>query len=132
MRDKRSYGERREWRSAVGYGSDVSVPIEGYYKIKMRAGGVVHAVHLFYGPPSDPITGDVLDRSLRWQASLDDGSLADFDDVWPKCAASQIDESEWLRYVARCRWAKENASASAYADPRKKHDLFSIDSPLPF
>lgn len=110
----------------------MAAPEPGHYKIRLRAAGVVHAVRLFYGPPSDPVTGEELDRSWRWQALLDDGSLADFDAVWPKCAASPITEAEWKRYVARCAWAEQHAPESGYADPRKKHDLFDINSPLPF
>lgn len=131
-RDRTPYATRREWVAPEGYGIDVGEPVAGFYKVKLSRDTVLRAVRLVYGPPLDPVTGEELDRSWRWMAYLDDGSLANFDTVWPKCAGDPITEQDWKISVARTEWAKVHAPDSAYADSRKKHDLFSKNSPLPF
>lgn len=131
-RQKTTYSVRREWERPAGYGINVSEPIAGFYKVKLSRDTVLRAVHLVYGPPRDPITGEELDRSWRWMAFLDDGSLANFDDIWPKCARDPITEIDWKQSVARTEWAKINAPDSAYANPRKRRDPLSKDEPLPF
>lgn len=132
MRDHRAYSERREWQAPEGYGIDVEQPIAGFFKVKLGRDTVLRAVHLTYGPPLDPVTGEVMDRSWRWMAYLDDGHLAPFDDIWPACARDPIDEAEWKRCKARVAWAREHAPDSAYAERGVKIDLLSRATPLPF
>lgn len=130
MRERHTYGERREWQAPAGYGLDVEQPVAGFYKVKFGKDAVRHAVRLVYGPPLDPITGEEMDRSWRWMAFVDDGTLANFDDVWPRCARDPITEQEFRRCEARTKWARQHAPDSAYADPRARHDPLS--APLPF
>lgn len=132
MRDSRPYAERREWIAPGGYGVSVTEPIEGFYKIKLGRGSVTRGVRLIYGPPNDPVTGEVLDRSWRWMAILDDGALAMFDDIWPACAANAITEADYNRYCQRVEWARRHAPDSAYAGRGRKIDLLSSLNPLPF
>ncbi len=110
-------------------GFDASVPIAGYYRMKMRSGGVRGVVKLVYGPPLDPVTGEELDRSWRWMAFFN-GEAIPVERAWPGCAGDPTDEQHYQRAIARQAWAQESAPDSAYADPRKKLDLLS--SPLPF
>ncbi len=118
-------------KSIAHHGIDVSTPVAGFYRCKLVSGGVRGGVRIWFGQPLDPVTGEELDRSLRWQA-LFDGEPVDLDRVWPGCAGDPITEDEYHRYVARARWARENAPDSAYASPRRKVDLLSAKTPLPF
>lgn len=132
MRDHRPYGERCEWRAPGGYGLKADEPVAGFYKVKLGRDTVLRAVRLEYGAPLDPVTGEVLDRSWRWMAYLDDGYLGDFDAIWPQCARNPITEAEFRRCCARVEWARQHAPASAWAERGVKLDPLSMHTPLPF
>jgi hypothetical protein len=64
-------------------------PVEGFYEervteivngVKVREWWL--PIKLWYGPPSDPVTGEELDRSWRWQALID-GHETEWYEVWP-------------------------------------------------
>ena len=61
-----------------------------------------------------------------------DGEYVDLDRVWPECAGEPITEQEYAAYVARKRWAQQNAPRSAFAERTRRHDPLSSDTPLPF
>lgn len=125
------YAEREVRAVHVAGAVDVTKPVEGYFRHKLRSGGVYGGIRIWYGAPLDPVTGEELDRSWRWQAQFN-GMLVEFDQVWPVCAGDPISEAEYQTYCTRQRWAEQNAPASAYADPRKRVDLLSTANPLPF
>lgn len=56
--------------------------------------GPEQPVCIWFGPPSDPVTGELLERSYRWQALLD-GRETDIDTVWPFVAGNKITETEY-------------------------------------
>lgn len=112
-------------------GSDVSEPEEGFFRHRLVFGGIRGGVRIWYGPPHDPITGEEMDRSWRWQADFD-GEPIDVDRVWPNCAGEPITEEEYGTYCKRAAWAKQAAPDSAYADPRRRRDPLSASEPLPF
>lgn len=112
-------------------GVDVTTPVAGFYRMRLRSGGVRGGVRLYYGPPLDPVTGEELDRGWRWQAEFD-GYEIEFERVWPQCTGDPITEQEYGGYCRRRRWAEQNAPDSAYADPMRKLDLLSSDEALPF
>lgn len=126
------YAQREVRAVAVANAVDVTEPAAGFYKVKLSRDTVLRAVQLWYGPPADPVTGEELDRSWRWQAMLDDGALIDLDRVWPVCARDPITEQEFKRCSARVEWAREHAPTSAYAERGVKLDPLSTDMPLPF
>lgn len=129
----RAHLDYSEARAAQAFdGLDVTTPAAGFFKIKLSRETVLRAVRIWHGPPADPVTGELLDRSWRWQAELDDGALVDFDRAWPACAKDPIDEAEWKRCKARTDWAREHAADSAYAERGVKIDLLSRSNPLPF
>ncbi len=130
-RDGTPYATRREWKAPEGYGIDASEPVAGFYRYRLRSDGVRGGVKIWYGPPFDPVTGEELDRSWRFQASFN-GQPVDLERVWPNCAGDPITEADYRRYVARLQWAEQHAPESAYADGRKRHDPLSPDAPLPF
>ncbi|WP_226018458.1 hypothetical protein [Novosphingobium sp. FKTRR1] len=112
-------------------GIDVSTPRAGFYRTRLGQGTIRVGIRLWNGPPHDPVTGEVLDRSWRWQAEAN-GRFIDFDRVWPKCADDPITEAEYDRYVSRHEWAQSAAPDSAYAKVGRKHDPLSTSTPLPF
>jgi hypothetical protein len=93
-------------------GLDVERPQEGFYRFKLRSGGVYGVVRIWYGAPLDPQTGEEMDRSWRWQAAFN-GELIEFEQAWPQCA-------------------KKHAPDSAFADHRTRIDPLSSSTPLPF
>lgn len=122
------YGAQRE--SALRFaGHDPDTPVAGHYRMRLRSGGVFVGVRVWHGPPHDPVTGEEMDRSWRWQAEID-GRPADLADVWPKCAGDPIDAAEYQFLAARRRWGEENAPDSPQADPRRRID--PLTAPLPF
>lgn len=112
-------------------GIDVSTPVAGYYRFRFGVGRIRGGVRVWFGPPHDPVTGEELDRSWRWQA-LFNGEPVDFDRVWPACGGDPITEADYQHYCERTAWARENAPESAYADTKRWHDPLSTSSPLPF
>ncbi|QZP06834.1 hypothetical protein [Caenibius sp. WL] len=125
------YGETEVRPVHVPGAVDVTTPVAGYYRYRLRAGAVKGGVKLWYGPPLDPVTGEELDRSWRWQAQFE-GEYVDFDRVWPACAGDPITPAEYDQYISRKRWAEKHAPGSAYANRAKRIDLLSPDEPLPF
>lgn len=109
----------------------VDQPQAGFYRFRINRGAIRGGVRIWHGPPLDPITGEEMDRSHRWQALHDDAPI-EFDLVWPACAGDPITEAEYRELVQRRQWARENAPDSAYAEPGRRHDPLSMKSPLPF
>lgn len=124
-----TYDDRSTHRRFEGI--DVTQPAEGFYRTRLRAGAVRGGVRIWFGPPLDPVTGEELDRSPRFQAEFD-GSYIEIDRVWPECAGDPISEAEYRRYCARKAWAEQHAPNSAYADRTRRLDPFDSQTPLPF
>lgn len=135
-RDGTLYTDMHRLRGDAAPGSpgglDASEPVAGFYKMRLVAGTVAVGIRLFNGPPADPVTGEPLDRSWRWQAIADDGELLDMERVWPACAKTPISEADYRAMQGRRQWAREQAPDSAYADRRRKYDPLSSATPLPF
>jgi hypothetical protein len=126
----RNYGERREWTAPAGYGLDVEKPIAGYYRMRLGSGTIKAAIRVWWGPPLDPVTGEVLDRSYRWQA-LANGKYVPLERVWPVCASDPITLPDYDYMLKRREWAQEHAPQSAYATG-KKYDPLDHHNPIPF
>lgn len=132
MRDSTLYADYRKSAAISAIGHKVDEPVEGYFRVRLRRASVFRGVQLIFGPPNDPVTGEILDRSWRWQAILDDGSMPDFEEIWPVCAGDPITEEEYRVYCSRAAWARENAPNSAFANPKRKYDPLSSHEPMPF
>lgn len=124
------YAERAVRPVHVHGAVSVSEPVAGFYRVKLGRSTVRRYVRTWYGPPADPVTGEILDRSWRWQAEAD-GEPIDFERVWPICAGDPVSEDDYRRAVARKAWAKEQAPESAYATGRRINRL-DPNHPLPF
>jgi hypothetical protein len=110
-------------------GFDPDTPIAGLYRARLVQGGVYVGVRIWFGPPHDPVTGEQLDRSWRWQATAN-GELIPLDRVWPRYADKRIDQAEYDYLVAMQRWGEAHAPDSPQANPRRKINL--LTAPLPF
>jgi hypothetical protein len=104
-------------------------PVAGFYRFRFRSGAHPVGVRIWHGPPLDPMTGEEMDRSWRWQATANRRPV-DLDRVWPRCAKEPIDEREHDYLAGVQDWAERHAPDSAQADPRRKINL--LTSLLPF
>lgn len=111
---------------------------KSYYAIQIVKGGPRCAVSVWYGQPDDPVTGEALDRSPRWQATIH-GQPCDmkrvalnWDDYRPDrgCAivGDLIDKAEHDYIVSLREWAIEHDPDAPEAAPRSKIDLNAIPS----
>lgn len=82
-------------------------PTAGLYKMRRARNSVFYAARVWYGPPHDPLTGEELDRSWRWQATLD-GKEADLERVWPYCIRYPVKEPEYRFLLAIREWERIN------------------------
>ena len=115
--------------AAPSDGFDPDTPIAGHYRMRLRSGGVFVGIRIWYGAPLDPLTGEELDRSPRWQAMANERPI-DLDRVWPRCAASPIDETEY-RYLTHLQnWSQQNVPESPHSDPRRTVNM--LTAPTPF
>lgn len=121
-------------------GLDVSAPEEGYWRYRLGSGQPYIGVRVLFGPPTDPWTGEELDRSYRWQVEImgdrytPSGESHDFSRHWPACANPEnaITEAEYLAYIAKREWARKHAPNSSFAETGRKRDLLSLDEPPQF
>lgn len=111
---------------------DVSTPCAGYFRHRLSSGSVAVGVRIYFDQPVDPVTGERLDRSYRWQADVNGEPFADWDRIWPACTGEPISETEYQSYCNRQRWARDNAPASSYAEPGRRRDPLSTSEPLQF
>lgn len=127
-RAARSYGDSGPIPAMVG-GISASVPVAGFYRARLVSGGHPVGVRIWHGPPHDPITGEELDRSWRWQATMN-GEPIDLFRVWPRCAGEPIDQVEHDYLASVHKWAVEHQPDSPQANPTRKIDL--LTAPIPF
>ena len=112
------YTARREPIRANLAAQDVSTPVAGYFRHKLRSGAVAVGIEIYHGPPSDPITGEELDRSWRWQARCN-GRPIELDRVWPACTGKPIDRAEYDYLSSLQAWGEQHAPSSPEANPHK-------------
>lgn len=117
-RAQKSYSEASRQPQPPVAGVDVSEPVAGFYRMKLRSGGVLVGIRLWFGQPPDPITGELLDRSWRWQAEAN-GRPIDFDTAWPKCVGEPVDAREHAHLCSLQAWGEQNAPHSPEANPNK-------------
>ncbi len=120
------YSQRHDVQST---GFDPDTPIAGYYRFRMRSGAALCGVRIWRGAPLDPVTGEELDRSHRWQAQVN-GAPVLLERVWPKCAADPVDEAEYQYLCAVQAWAVKNAPDSPQANLNRR--INPLTAPIPF
>ncbi len=110
-------------------GHDPDQPVAGLFRMRLRTGGVFVGVRIWFGAPHDPVTGEEMDRSHRWQAEANERPTA-LDRAWPKCAGEPIGREEYAYLVAQQRWGEVNAPDSPQANPAKR--INPLTAPTPF
>lgn len=103
--------------------------VEGYYLVQFRRARRVNIpVRIWFGAPTDPDTGEEMDRSPRWQIHiagvpftepLDFGGIRfnAVTDFWPTIAGNAIDATEYTFRVERAAWAQQHDPDDALATP---------------
>lgn len=129
MRATLRYGDRQAPVTAPAGSVDATEPTAGWFRFKLKSDGHPVGIYLWYGPPHDPETGEIMDRSWRWQARCN-GEPIVLDRVWPGCAREPISEDEHDYLMGLHLWGKENAPDGPQAQPWRPIDLLS--APLPF
>lgn len=110
-------------------GFDPDTPVVGFYRMRLRSGAVPVGIRVWFGPPKDPVTGEEMDRSHRWQAEAN-GAPIDLARVWPGCARDPVSPQEYAYLSTLQAWGEANAPDSPQADPTRPVDL--LTAPLPF
>lgn len=107
----------------------IDQPVAGYYGVTLVRGGPVVGARLWFGPPTDPVTGEELDRSPRWMA-LRNGHECELSDLWPFCAGKEITQKDYEHLMAVHYWAAEHAPSDPAANPTQAVD--PLKAPLPW
>lgn len=102
-----------------------------FYAVKLVSGGLRCAAKVWHGAPADPVTGELLDRSHRWQALLHGEEVAPFSVILEIDAISgqavvkgeEIDEAEYQHILDVRAWALAHNTDAPEASPRQKIDL---------
>lgn len=123
------YGNMTSPEGTSFEGVNVDLPEAGFYRMKMRSGGMLCAIKIWHGQPIDPVTLEEMDRSLGWNAIVN-GQWVDIERVWPKCYRDKVSKGQYEAIVRKANWAKENAPQSALANPYRKNE--PLKSPLLF
>ena len=104
-------------------------PTAGFYRMPLVKGGPKVGIHIWHGPPHDPVTGEEMDRSWRWQAAAN-GRAIDIERVWPACGREPITAAEYQYLTDMARWAERHAPDAPAAQPHRKIDLLTAPLPL--
>lgn len=123
--------------------SGADAPREGTYQW-LRRGRPAQPVRILYGRPVDPLTGQAMDRSPRWQMWVA-GQLVEPDpiygvdendpfaptwaDVWPRCAADTITYGEYRYLLERINYARAHDDADPFGQPGRRIDLRTATVP---
>ena len=71
-------------------------PVAGYFETK--AGDRWVPIKISFEAACDPETGETLDRSPQWVATVD-GVEQDVSSVWPECSGRVISRDQYLRML---------------------------------
>ncbi len=102
-----------------------------HFALRLVKRGPVVAAKLWYDVPSDPDTGEPLDRSPRWQALLNGiacdifAVIVEFDGLTgePIIKGEEIDEIEYRRLLATAAWSVRRNPNAPEASPRTPIDM---------
>lgn len=117
------YAQGAAWVAPSGYGISLE-PTDGFYRTKLRSGGVHVGIRIWFGEPLEPWTREPMQRGHRWNAECN-GKFIEFDRVWPICAGDPIDADEYEYLSSLQAWGEQNAPRGPQANPNKPVDLLT-------
>ncbi len=110
-------------------------PRPGYFQVRKVRGGPYVGARLIHAPPTDPETGETLDRSPLWETWIDgvlvrdpspDPVAAGVYRVWD--FGEEITEAEYQFLVDHRAWARTNAPDSPEANAGEPIDISKMKS----
>lgn len=104
----------------------------GFYAVRLAKGGAEVGCEVAYGPPLDPETGELLDRSWFWTVTIN-GEVAHCSPMKPATGfriGRRISEGEYRFLLADRAWAAAHAPHLPEADPRRA--VPRSERPIPF
>ena len=112
---------------------NIGEPRPGFFKLRKVRGGPYVGARIVHGPPTDPLTGETLDRSWLWETWID-GALVRSPSPEPVKAGvfrvwyhgSEIPEAEYRYLIDDREWCRRNAPQSPEATPDQAVDLESM------
>ena len=108
---------------------NIGDPRPGFFKLRKVRGGPYVGACITHGPPTDPLTGETLDRSWLWEAIIDgalvrvpspDATAAGVYRIWHH--GHEIPESEYRFLIDDREWCRQHAPASPEAAPDQAID----------
>jgi hypothetical protein len=125
----------------LSYDPDATDAFEpGFYRWERRE-HVPVPVRVWFGPPRDPVTGELLERSWRWQFEFNGFALETYEKAlgwpaesilesfWPRARKARIDKAEYDYLLATVEHAREHDAGSPFAGTRGRVDLLSATVP---
>lgn len=92
-------------------------PEVGFFKVRMVRGGPHVPARIWRSVATDPVTGEVLDRSPLLMGELA-GEPVDPFSLWRSCMGRAISEQEYQFLLDDYRWARTFAPDDPIANPK--------------
>lgn len=107
----------------------------GLYAVRMRKGAVEVACKVAYGPARDPLTSELLDRSPMWSIWINKPDTEEPDYCSPAVRpymliGRPLSEQDYRFLLADRQWASEFEPSSPEANPTRRVDLATLQSPF--
>jgi hypothetical protein len=105
----------------------VYIDAPGHYATRLVKGGPEVGCRVTHGPVIDPVTGETMDRGLRWHVEID-GKTEHYGPA-PHARlllGRPITRSEYEFLIADRAWAREHAPHQPEARPREAVNLRTV------
>ena len=109
-------------------------PQPGYFRLRLRRGGVASVAVITHNLPRDPATGETLtERSRLWEVFIDglpigrpspNPQTAGVFSVWG--LGTQISKTEHDEHVKRAAWMREHRPDMPESDPMRRVDIAAM------
>lgn len=106
---------------------DIETPPLGFYRCQLVKDGPYVGVKIWFGPPNDPVTGEPLDRSPRFQADVNGRHYA-LELIWPNRLGEEISRQQ---YLALCAEHQRGAHSEAGGvDVHRRVNPLTVNLPI--
>lgn len=111
---------------------EVDSPRAGYFRLRLRKGAPYVPARIWIGPPRDPLTGELLDRSYRPIVQIANFPATDDPEevarVWHY--GETIDPATFAYMRSRAEWARLHDPEAPAANPLRPVDLSTMRPPF--